>query len=96
LKLKGEFESTVEAIGFEHMVFLRPFFITGKKERKRGRDGAVQAGVRVMRAVSAGLLTGWRIWRERRAGRVDGADGGRGARGFGSEGTEIGELASQA
>jgi hypothetical protein len=37
-------------MGFEHVVLLRPLFITGKRvrkrKRKRGWDSAVRAGVR--------------------------------------------------
>jgi hypothetical protein len=81
------------------VVFLRPFFITGKRERKRGWGGAVQASIRAMGVLRAGLLTGW--WRsaveDLAAAAVQGglmalmAEGAPGALVLGRE---IGELAS--
>jgi uncharacterized protein YbjT (DUF2867 family) len=59
MRMKGEFEVAVEGLGFEHVVFLRPFFITGRREKKRGWDGAVQSCVKVMSVISGGLLTGF-------------------------------------
>jgi hypothetical protein len=36
MKMKGEFEAAVAELGFECVVFMRPFFITGKRGKKRG------------------------------------------------------------
>lgn len=61
VKMKGELEDSIKALGFKHTVFVKPGFIAG--ERSNRKVGVAETGLRWlaqgMGAVAPGLKNVW-------------------------------------
>ncbi|EKG11786.1 NmrA-like protein [Macrophomina phaseolina MS6] len=57
LKMKGELEDAVKALGFEHTVILRPGLLLGPREDSRPAEWALQKVAGLAGAVSGGVLS---------------------------------------
>ncbi|CAG8951228.1 hypothetical protein HYFRA_00007975 [Hymenoscyphus fraxineus] len=58
-KMKGELEDAVKALGFEHVVILRPGLIVGEREESRPAEWVFRKIAGVMGGVRAGLKDVW-------------------------------------
>ncbi|OAX82571.1 hypothetical protein ACJ72_03076 [Emergomyces africanus] len=59
LKLKGDIEESILALGFERTVILRPQMIDGQREERRLVEGVVRGIARVAGSVSKPWLKDW-------------------------------------
>jgi uncharacterized protein YbjT (DUF2867 family) len=59
VRMKGELEDAVKALGFKHTVILRPGLIVGGREDSRPAEFAVQSVARAFRRITPALTDFW-------------------------------------
>jgi uncharacterized protein YbjT (DUF2867 family) len=59
LKMKGELEDRVKALGFKHTLLLRPGVLLGQRGESRPMEGVMQSAARLLGKLNKGLVNTW-------------------------------------